>query len=66
MITATDASSPCHFDEGSPLVQTIDGVQYAVGIMSKNNGCKLGADPTVYTRLTAYYAWLKTNGGIQQ
>jgi trypsin len=48
------------------LVQTIGGKDFAVGIMSKNLGCKLGADPTVYTRLSAYYAWLKVNGGIQQ
>jgi trypsin len=65
-VTATDTASPCHFDEGSPLVQTIGGAQYAVGIMSKNKGCKAGAEPTVYTRLTAYYAWLKSYGGNQQ
>ncbi|XP_046440499.1 trypsin-1-like [Daphnia pulex] len=64
--STTDTASPCHFDEGSPLVQTIGGAQYAVGIMSKNKGCKAGAEPTVYTRLTAYYAWLKSYGGNQQ
>ena len=62
-----DNSSPCVYDEGSPLVQ----YGSAVGIMSKNKGCSAAsaADgiirPTIYTRLTAYYAWLRTNAGQQ-
>ena len=66
-----DNSSPCVYDEGSPLVQ----YGSAVGIMSNNKGCSAasagadGADgilrPTVYTRMTAYYSWLRTNAGQQ-
>ena len=61
-----DTESPCHYDEGSPLVQ--NGL--AVGIMSKNNGCgAIGAaltfDPTIYTRLSSYYSWLVTTAGPQ-
>ncbi|XP_046638232.1 trypsin-1-like [Daphnia pulicaria] len=64
--TATDTSSPCEYDEGSPLVQTIDGVEYAVGIMSKNKGCgPTPAPSTIYTRLSAYYAWFNTIAGLQ-
>ena len=43
----------------------------AVGIMSKNAGCTpedpvaTPLEPTIYTRLTAYYAWLRTNAGQQ-
>lgn len=82
-----DVGSPCQYDEGSPLVQTIGTTSYAIGIMSKvsrakfnlkkklndditllfskNNGCGSGFAPTIYTRLTAYYAWLNKNGGLQ-
>jgi len=64
----TPGGTPCVFDEGSPLVQE-PGV--AVGIMSKNAGCTpedpvaTPLEPTIYTRLTAYYAWLRTNAGQQ-
>ncbi|XP_057373606.1 trypsin-like [Daphnia carinata] len=63
--STTDTSSPCHYDEGSPLVQTFGGTTYAVGIMSKNKGCGLGAQPTLYTRLASYYSWLYRIGGAQ-
>ncbi|KAI9556495.1 hypothetical protein GHT06_016284 [Daphnia sinensis] len=63
--STADTSSPCHYDEGSPLVQTVGGTMYAVGIMSKNKGCGLGAQPTVYTRLASYYSWLYRIGGAQ-
>ncbi|XP_057373938.1 complement factor D-like [Daphnia carinata] len=60
-----DIGSPCQYDEGSPLVQTIGTTSYAVGIMSKNQGCGAGFAPTIYTRLSAYYAWLNKIGGLQ-
>ncbi|XP_057373601.1 trypsin I-P1-like [Daphnia carinata] len=63
--TAAATSSPCHYDEGSPLVQTIGGVDYAVGIMSKNKGCGAAVPSTIYTRLTAYYAWFNEIAGLQ-
>ncbi|KAI9556496.1 hypothetical protein GHT06_016285 [Daphnia sinensis] len=63
--TAAAGSSPCHFDEGSPLVQTVDSINYAVGIMSKNKGCGATAVSTIYTRLTAYYAWFNEIAGLQ-
>ena len=41
----------------------------AVGIMSKVKECNPAdpatLEPTIYTRLTAYYAWLRTNAGQQ-
>lgn len=65
------AGTPCDFDQGSPLVQKQDGVQFgvAVGIMSKVKECNPAdaatLEPTIYTRLTAYYSWLRTNAGQQ-
>ncbi|XP_032788230.2 complement factor D [Daphnia magna] len=60
-----DVGSPCQYDEGSPLIQTIGTTSYAVGIMSKNQGCGAGFAPTIYTRLSAYYAWINKIGGLQ-
>lgn len=64
-MTATAGSSPCQYDEGSPLIQTINSIDYAVGIMSKNKGCGADAVSTIYTRLTAYYAWFNEIAGLQ-
>ena len=41
----------------------------AIGIMARNNGCGENGtatfDPTIYTRLSAYYAWLVNTAGLQ-
>ncbi|XP_046440127.1 trypsin-1-like [Daphnia pulex] len=57
----SDVSSPCHYDEGSPLVQ--NGI--AVGIMSKNKGCTAPYIPSIFTRLSVYYYWINAVGGQQ-
>ncbi|XP_057373732.1 chymotrypsin-1-like [Daphnia carinata] len=57
----SDVSSPCQYDEGSPLVQ--NGI--AVGIMSKNQGCGAPYVPSIFTRLSVYYYWLNVVGGQQ-
>ncbi|KAI9556820.1 hypothetical protein GHT06_016611 [Daphnia sinensis] len=57
----SSVSSPCQYDEGSPLVQ--NGI--AVGIMSKNQGCGTPYVPSIFTRLSAYYYWLNVVGGQQ-
>ncbi|EFX74253.1 hypothetical protein DAPPUDRAFT_324510 [Daphnia pulex] len=57
----SDVSSPCHYDEGSPLVQ--NGI--AVGIMSKNKGCIAPYIPSIFTRLSVYYYWINAVGGQQ-
>jgi len=70
------SGTPCEFDEGSSLVQSQDATSsigpltgVAVGIFSKNKGCTQDSanppQPSVYTRLTAYYSWLRTNAGQQ-
>ncbi|XP_057373602.1 trypsin-1-like isoform X1 [Daphnia carinata] len=63
--SAVDPGNPCSFDEGSPLVQEINGVRYAVGIMSKNKGCGATAEPTIYTRTMPYYPWFVKVAGDQ-
>lgn len=63
--SAVDTGNPCPLDEGSPLVQEINGVLYAVGIMSKNKGCGTAAEPTIYTRTMPYYPWFAKVAGDQ-
>lgn len=59
---AIDTGSPCTFDIGSPLFQ--NGI--VVGIASKYLNCGMDASyPSIYTRLSYYYAWLQSNAGQQ-
>lgn len=60
-------SSPCDFDEGTPLVQNYtDGTKIVIGVMSRAEpNCDSATSPSVYTRLTAYYAWLLQIAGQQ-
>lgn len=60
-------ASPCDFDEGTPLVQQYtDGTRIVVGVMSKPEpACDAATAPSMYTRLTAYYAWLLQTAGQQ-
>lgn len=55
-----DQSSPCVFDEGSPVVDPVNGI--ALGLMSYNKGCNPDIDgyvpPTIYTRLDPYTSWM--------
>ncbi|XP_057373600.1 trypsin beta-like [Daphnia carinata] len=54
-------ASPCHYDDGSPLVQG----NIVVGVAARNTGCGANFLPTLYTRLSSYYAWLNRNAGLQ-
>ena len=63
--TSANAGAPCQYDEGSPLVQIIQSKPTVVGIMSKNKGCSVDL-PSVYTRLSVYYAWFIQTAGTQQ
>lgn len=60
-ILLLDTSSPCNYDEGSPLVQS--GV--VIGVMSHNKGCLPPYVPTLYTRLSAHYDWFLRVAGLQ-
>jgi secreted trypsin-like serine protease len=63
-LSTADAGAPCQYDEGSPMIQTMDGRPTAVGIMSKNKGGSVDL-PSVYTRLSVYYAWFLQTAGQQ-
>ncbi|XP_046463177.1 trypsin alpha-like [Daphnia pulex] len=62
--TSAVGGAPCQYDEGSPLVQIVQGKSTAVGIMSKNLGCSVDL-PSVYTRLSVYYSWFLQTAGQQ-
>lgn len=58
---SVETSTPCNYDEGSPLVQ--NGI--VIGIMSHNKGCLPPYAPTLYTRMSAHYDWLLKVAGLQ-
>ncbi|KAI9559858.1 hypothetical protein GHT06_013865 [Daphnia sinensis] len=62
--TATPPGSPCEYDEGSPLVQTIGTAPTAIGILSKTEGCSATAHG-VYIRVSVYYSWIANTAGPQ-
>lgn len=72
MICAMDMdniAAPCTFDEGSPLVQTYGTAPtettIVVGVLSKRSETCDPAEPSVFTRLSVYYAWLYRIAGQQ-
>lgn len=56
---------PCTGDEGSPLVVVGDGDEpVVVGLFSYNDECN-AAVPSVFTRVSVYYAWIGKTAGAQ-
>ncbi|KAI9559775.1 hypothetical protein GHT06_013781 [Daphnia sinensis] len=75
MICAMDMTSPpsiapCAFDEGSPIVQTYGTgsaeTKIVVGVLSKRSPTCDPTEPSVFTRLSVYYAWLYRIAGQQE
>jgi len=59
-------SSPCDYDEGTPLVQVYAGnMKIVVGLMSKAAPSCTPGNPSLYVRLSAYYFWLLQTAGQQ-
>lgn len=55
----------CNSDEGAPLV-VMDTTPLVVGIYSFSGGDQcIPASPSVFTRLSVFYAWLTRNAGSQ-
>lgn len=58
---AIGATTACNGDSGGPLIQVINGKKMLVGLVSwGENGCK-ATMPNVYTRISTYVDWIKTN-----
>lgn len=51
----------CQGDIGSPLVIVRDGVQFQVGIASTFAGGCNTLQPSVYTRVTSFLPWIRSN-----
>uniref|UniRef100_A0A0N8EEU8 Clip-domain serine protease n=1 Tax=Daphnia magna TaxID=35525 RepID=A0A0N8EEU8_9CRUS len=68
-MTSTPTVSPCTFDEGSPLVQTYGPTDtettIVVGVLSRRSEMCDPTEPSVFTRLSVYYAWLYRIAGQQ-
>lgn len=60
--------APCEYDEGSPLVQTYGTAPettIVVGVLSNRSATCNPEEPSIFTRLSIYYAWLYRIAGEQ-
>lgn len=64
-IIAGSQTGPCRFDEGGPIVVGDNNSRelVALGIYSKSSYNCDPYNPSVYTRLSAYYAWINNLAG---
>lgn len=54
---------PCSRDEGSPFIFTNDENEpVVIGMFSYNNECD-AETPSVFTRVSVYYAWITATAG---
>ncbi|MGW1513362.1 serine protease [Streptomyces sp. NPDC002394] len=52
----------CQYDSGGPLVHTIAGTPYVIGLVSYGKGCATDT-PAVNTRVWSYLSWIRKTAG---
>ncbi|MCZ0981981.1 serine protease [Streptomyces diastatochromogenes] len=62
LCTYAPGRDTCQYDSGGPLVHTIAGTPYVVGLVSYGKGCATDT-PAVNTRVWSYLSWIGRTAG---
>ncbi|MFF3606029.1 serine protease [Streptomyces sp. NPDC002463] len=62
LCTYAPGQDTCQYDSGGPLVHTIAGTPYLVGLVSYGKGCATDT-PAVNTRVWSYLSWIGRTAG---
>ncbi|MER7951456.1 serine protease [Streptomyces sp. NPDC096079] len=62
LCTYAPGRDTCQYDSGGPLVHTIAGTPYVVGLVSYGRGCATDT-PAVNTRVWSYLSWIGRTAG---
>lgn len=55
----------CQGDSGGPLLLPYHGRYYVIGVVSSGKDCATPGFPGIYTRVSSYLDWLRTEMGVQ-
>ncbi|MEE1815635.1 serine protease [Streptomyces sp. SP18ES09] len=62
LCTYAPGRDTCQYDSGGPLVHTVAGTPYVVGLVSYGKGCATDT-PAVNTRVWSYLSWITRTAG---
>ncbi|MFF0427879.1 serine protease [Streptomyces sp. NPDC004520] len=62
LCTYAPGRDTCQYDSGGPLVHTIAGTPYVIGLVSYGKGCATDT-PAVNTRVWSYLGWIRKTAG---